>query len=98
MSTIVSDRQTCAPWCATHGDDSCYSVERETAITLHEPWDMSDGTTQSAQISARARRDAGSPTHVVLLTPDDDEVNLTPYQARELARSLEHYAWVAERS
>ena len=57
---------------------------------------MGDGTTQPATASVRAAQDPGKAAHVEVVNHNDQSMSLTPLEARELARNLNHFAWVAE--
>jgi hypothetical protein len=63
---------------------------------LHAPVLWSDGTTRPVRTAVSVRREAGSTTPYVLVTPDEAEVRMTSSEALELARTLRHYAWIAE--
>lgn len=96
---------TCTSWCETasgHADEVfaadqyCTSVSGNVALSGEEPWEMSDGTTRPAEARVYACQDPEQPAHVQLANHNDQGMGLSPAEARDLARQLNHYAWVAE--
>jgi len=98
----------CTPWCEEGdghpdeyvGDQWCMSIVGSVDCSLEEEWRYAGGVTGPAQTLVRAEKDHGGFGHpapfVVLTTPRDVAINLTPREARELMRQLGHFAWVAE--
>jgi hypothetical protein len=97
----------CAPWCeagdghpdaAVPADQYCTSISFPTLISREEQALYSDGTTRPAQATVYATRDEGEPAFVALVNQHDGSMQLTPGEARELAATLRHAAWLAEQN
>ena len=95
----------CSSWCEEGdghasakfaADQWCRSIEGKVTVSLSAPWEMVDGSITPAQAVVYAGQDAGEAPHVGLVNHQDQSMDLTPAEARELARQLRHFAWVAE--
>jgi hypothetical protein len=95
----------CASWCEERDghpretfarDQWCRSIDAPLTVSLHPPFETIDGGEAPAEARVYAAQDAGAAPYVTVVTHDDQGMNLTPTEARELARMLNHFAWVAE--
>lgn len=95
----------CASWCEEGdghreqkyaADQWCRSIEGKVMTTLYPAWETCDGETAQPYGVVQVQQDRGDRPHVMLLNPDDQGMRLTPDEAREVARLLNHFAWVAE--
>lgn len=108
QSTTVREtvpRIECTAWCEVGDghpseifaeDQWCRSVSAHTLVSLEDPEVMQDGSRQPAQSSVYASQDPGEAAHVVVVNHQDRAMRLTPDEARDQARLLQHFAWVAE--
>lgn len=73
-------------------------METRISASLQKAWRYVSGSQVDATLEVLAERelDSSSP-HVRLIGTEGDELALTPGEARDLARALNHYAWIAIR-
>lgn len=95
----------CASWCQDGtghaaerlaADQYCYSIDGTVTVSLEPLVEVFDGPAIPAVARVYASQDPGEAPFVCLVNHDERGMNLTPTEARELAKQLNHYAWVAE--
>jgi len=77
-------------------DQWCTSIDGKVGASLSKPTTWDCGTTTPAEARVYASKDVDVAAVVTLCDPHDRALDLTPHEARDLARQLLHFAWVAE--
>lgn len=109
LARVPAERATgpvrCASWCQDGtghaaqrlaADQYCYSIDGTVTVSLEPPDEVFDGPAIPAVARVYALQNPGESPFVALVNHEDYPTNLTPFEARELAKQLNHFAWVAE--